>query len=221
MTEKLETIAFNTAPTPQACVIWLHGLGASADNFVPMVSQLQLPQRLAVRFVFPQAPVQPVTINLKHSMPAWYDVFGLALTSKQDEAGIRRAEAQLRQLIQSEIAAGISSDKIILAGFSQGGALVLHTALRYSQRLAGVIALSAYLPLADLLADEINNANRYLPVLLAHGNADSVLPQAASEMSRAYLEKLGCSVTFKTYNMAHQVCDEEIIDIAIWMQQVL
>ena len=219
--KKLKVIEINPTVNAQACVIWLHGLGASADDFSPMVSQLQLPLSLAVRFVFPQAPVQPVTMNFGHSMPAWYDIFGLALTSKEDETGIRRAATQLAQLIQSETTGAISSKKIILAGFSQGGALALYTALRYSQRLAGVIALSAYLPLADLLAAEINNANRETPVFLGHGNKDEVLPQIATEISKAHLERLGCCVTSKIYNMAHQVCDEEIADIAAWIRQLL
>lgn len=221
MVEKLTTTEVNPATTPRACMICLHGLGASADDLISLALKLQLPQRLAVRFVFPQAPVQPVTMNFGHSMPAWYDLFGLALDSRQDEAGIRRAEMLLAQVIQSEITAGISSNKIVLAGFSQGGALALHTALHYSQRLAGVFALSSYLPLANLLANEMSNANQQLPIFLGHGSADKVLPQAASEISKAQLEKLGYSVTLKIYPMAHQVCQQEIADISAWLQQLL
>ena len=221
MDEKLTYLEIDPSSTPVYCVIWLHGLGAMADDFVSIVPQLNLPTDLAVRFVFPQAPMQPVTLNMGYVMPAWYDILGLALDSQQDDPGIRQAQMQLDELINAEIASGIASEHIVLAGFSQGGALALQTALRFPQKLAGVMALSSYLPLADCVAAEKNSENANLPILITHGISDKVLSIVAAEMSSEHLTELGHPVTFKTYPMAHEVCFEEIHDIATWLQQIL
>ena len=221
MNEKLTYLEINPPNMPAYCVIWLHGLGATADDFVSIVPQLNLPDDLAVRFVFPQAPMQPVTLNMGYVMPAWYDILGLGLDSQQDGPGIRQAQTQLSALINAEIAQGIASEHIVLAGFSQGGALALQTALRFPQKLAGVMALSSYLPLADCVAVEKNIENANLPILITHGISDKVLPLLAGEMTSKHLAELGHPVTFKTYPMAHEVCSEEIHDIVTWLQKIL
>lgn len=207
--------------TPDACVIWLHGLGASADDFLDVVPQLTLPHDIAVRYIFPQAPSMPVTINMGISMPAWYDLYGLGLDSKQDEPGIRSAEELLAPLIEEQVEDGIPSEKIILAGFSQGGALALHTALRFPKKLAGVMALSSYLPIADFLEEEKSSANYGLPIFVAHGEQDAVLPVVAAEMTIKYLRELDYPVVEKFYPMAHELCLEEINDISEWLTDVL
>jgi len=221
MVEKLTYLEVNPAVLPRACIIWLHGLGANADDFMPLVPQLQLPDDLGIRFVFPQAPDRAVTLNMGYEMPAWYDITELTLGSEQDEVGIRRAQQQLDRLIDNEIKHGIASNNIVLAGFSQGGALALHTALRFPRPLAGVIALSSYLPLADFVAAEQNKVNQDLPIFMAHGFDDMILPLAAAEISSEYLTRLNYSVVFKTYAMAHEVCFAEITDISTWIQRVL
>ena len=219
--KSLDYLEINPNNTAQATVIWLHGLGAGADDFLSIVPQLQLPEALAVRFVFPQAPSLPVTINNGYEMPAWYDIYGFDRNSKQDEQGIRRSEEQLVQLINTEINNGISSDKIVLAGFSQGGAIALHTALRYTQKLAGVMVLSSYLPIADFIAAEKSVGNAALPIFIAHGSDDTVLPIVAAELTREYLQAHDYPIDWHIYPMAHQVCYEEIQDISAWLQKVL
>jgi phospholipase/carboxylesterase len=207
--------------TPDACVIWLHGLGATADDFIPLVPQLSLPKDLAIRFIFPQAPQIPVTLNMGVMMPAWFDLLGLGLDSKQDELGIRSAEDLLAQLISEQIEQGIPSKKIVIAGFSQGGALALHSALRYPKKLAGVMALSSYLPLADFLEEEKSAANYGMSVFVAHGENDAVLPLVAAEMTCRYLRDLDYQVEDHIYSMAHEVCMDEVNDISVWLTKVL
>jgi phospholipase/carboxylesterase len=207
--------------TAKASVIWLHGLGARADDFISIIPRLKIPEKMAIRFVFPQAPVQPVTLNQGYEMPAWYDLYGLSLDSKQDERGIRKAESSIANLIAREIERGITADKIVLIGFSQGGAMVLHTALRFPQKLAGVMALSSYLPLADFLTEEKSNANQQMPIFIAHGKSDRVLPIVAGELTREYLVAQEYRVDYHVYDMAHEVCLQEITDISNWLQQVL
>lgn len=205
----------------EACIIWLHGLGATADDFIPLVPELNLPDDLAIRFVFPQAPQMPVTLNMGTTMPAWYDLFGLGLDSKQDEAGIRSAEVLLAQLIAEQVEDGIPSDKIVVIGFSQGGALALHTALRYQQKLAGAMVLSSYLPIADFLEEEKATENYGLPVFVAHGVKDAVLPLEAAEITCKYLRDLDYQVDDHVYPMGHEVCLAEINDISVWLSRVL
>jgi phospholipase/carboxylesterase len=217
----LDYLEINPENTAKATIIWLHGLGASADDFVSIVPQLKLPAELAVRFVFPQAPILPVTINNGYKMPAWYDIYGFDRNSKQDEQGIRNSEEQLAQLINNEINNGIASNRIVLAGFSQGGAIALHTALRFTQKLAGAMVLSSYLPIAEFIAEEKNAANAQLPIFIAHGSDDKVLPLVAAELTREYLQAHDYPIEWHIYPMAHTVCMEEIRDISAWLQKVL
>lgn len=210
---------------PEAAVIWLHGLGADGFDFVPLVPELELGS-LAVRFTFPHAPVRPVTVNNGYAMRAWYDIkvlssSGLAGPGMEDETGIRDSERRVRALIDHEIGQGIPANRIVLAGFSQGGAIVLQTALRHPQRLAGALALSTYLPLRTQLAAEASTANRDLPILMCHGTEDPVVPLALGERSRETLAALGYPLDWRTYRMQHQVCPEEIADIGVWLQQRL
>ena len=218
---KLDAIEINPKQTANASVIWLHGLGASADDFVPIVPQLNLPLDHRIRFVFPNAPVQPVTLNGGFPMPAWYDIYGLAGDSRQDKEGIRKTEGLVRALIEQEEARGIDPCNIILAGFSQGGAMALHTGLRYHKHLGGIIALSTYLPLADLAPSELSSANKNLPILMVHGAYDGIVKPEWAELSRNTLNELGYKVEWHTYEMAHTVCPEEIKLITDWLKNSL
>lgn len=200
-----------------ATVIWLHGLGADGFDFVPIVPELQLPDTLGVRFIFPHARPRPVTINGGYVMRAWYDIRGISAGAVEDREGIRESEAVVRDLIEREIAAGIPAQRIVIAGFSQGGAIALQTALRYSQALGGVMALSTYLPLRDLVATEATPANRRIPILMCHGSQDTVVPPAMGEASRDVLVKLGYDVDWRTYPMPHSVHPAQIADISQWL----
>lgn len=201
-----------------ASVIWLHGLGADGYDFEPIVEQLKLPN---VRFILPHAPDIAVTINNGYVMPAWYDLYGLTTGSKEDESGIRLSQEYINSLINIEINRGVPAERIVLAGFSQGGAIALHTALRYPQRLGGVLALSTYLPLKSKLADEAHSANMDVPIFVAHGIFDEVISMDTCQSSLDLLQSRQFSVTWRTYNMAHSVCAEEIADIRDFLQQVL
>ena len=216
----METIEIETGPAPRAAVLWLHGLGADGHDFEPIVPELGLPDAVPVRFVFPHAPVRPVTLNQGMRMRAWYDIFRLG-GGPEDEPGIRASEASLRQLIEKEKGRGIAAGKIVIAGFSQGGAIALQTALRYPERLAGVLALSTYLPLAPRLAEERAGKNQDLPVFMAHGTYDDVIPLQRADDSRRALEKLGYPVEWHAYPMPHSVCPQEIADIAAFLLRVL
>ncbi|HEX7237929.1 MAG TPA: alpha/beta fold hydrolase [Gammaproteobacteria bacterium] len=211
----LDAIEITTGDAPRLAVLWLHGLGADGHDFEPIVPELRL--RFAVRFVFPHAPVRPVTINGGMQMRAWYDILGFDRRAKEDSAGIRASAAAVAELVDREIERGLSSDRIVLAGFSQGGAIALHTALRESRPLAGVLALSTYLPLAATLASERNAANAAIPLFMAHGTDDPVLPLELAENSRRALEALGYSVDWHAYPMAHSVCMEEVGAIGAWL----
>ncbi len=211
----LDCIEMTTGEAPSLAVIWLHGLGADGHDFEPIVPELNL--RFAARFVFPHAPVRPVTINGGMPMRAWYDILGFDRSAREDAAGIRASAAAVTELVDREIARGIPAERIVLAGFSQGGAIALHTALREPRALAGVLALSTYLPLAATLASERHLANAGLPIFMAHGTQDPVLPLKLGEFSRRALESLGYSVEWHTYPMPHSVCMEEIRAIAAWL----
>lgn len=202
-------------------VIWLHGLGADGYDFVPIVEELQLPHALPTRFVFPHARHQPVTINNGFVMRAWYDIRGFGLTSVEDEPGIRDSDGIVRSFIDNEIGAGMAPDRIVLAGFSQGGAMALHSGLRYPRALAGILALSTYLPLRESLSSEAARANREIPILMCHGNRDQVVPEMAGKLSRDLLTAMGYSVEWKSYPMEHQVSMEEVAHIAAWLKQRL
>jgi len=217
----LEAIITEPATTANASVIWLHGLGADGSDFAGIAPQLKLPESLAIRFIFPHAPQRPVTINQGYLMRAWYDIVDAGFRRDEDEQGIRESARQIDELIEIEISKGIEASKIILAGFSQGGAIVLQTALRYPQRLGGVMALSCYLPLAESLAAEQSTANKEIPIMMAHGTEDTVVPMALAEQSRQTLSKTGFQVDWQTYPMAHSVCPEEITAISEWLTKGL
>jgi phospholipase/carboxylesterase len=210
---KTDAVEIETGPNPAASVIWLHGLGADGHDFEPIVPELRLPK--PVRFVFPHAPVRPVTINQGMSMRAWYDIFQFG-GGREDDAGIRASQKLVEDLIAAE-----KGKKIVLAGFSQGGAIVLQAALRHPERLAGVMALSTYLPLATTLEQERHAANHDLPIFMAHGLFDDIIPAARAERSREVLVKLGYKVEWHTYPMAHSVCADEVGDIAQFLTKLL
>lgn len=203
-----------------ASVIWLHGLGADGHDFEPIVPELGLGDT-PIRFIFPHAPERPVTINMGYVMRAWYDVTSPDLSQGQDVTGTRQSERQLRAWVKHETASGIPPKRIILAGFSQGGAIVLHTGLRYPERLGGVMALSTYLPLADTVVDEKHTANADMPIFMAHGDQDPIIPLDLAVRSRDTLTALGHPVEWHEYPMQHSVCMEEIEAIAEWLRQKL
>jgi len=217
----LETIEIETGPNPTASVIWLHGLGADAGDFEPIVPELgRLPQ--PVRFVFPNAPVRPITINGGMAMRAWYDISEMTLTKRhEDESGIRASQAQIEALMAREKTRGTPALRLVLAGFSQGGAIAFQTALRHSERLAGIMALSTYVPLSDKLADEVSIMNRDVPIFMAHGVHDPMITVQRARESRALLESLQYKVEWHDYPMEHAVCPAEIRDIGTWLSRVL
>ncbi len=217
----LENIEMETAAKPDAAIIWLHGLGADGNDFVPVVPELVKRGERAWRFVFPHAPARPVTINGGMRMRAWYDIINLEGRMVEDEAGFRSTDLAIRELISREIQRGIPAGRIVLAGFSQGGAVSLYTAPRFAERLAGVMALSAYLPLASRLAAEQGPANLATPIFMAHGLADAMIPIARAIDSRALLQSLGYSIEWHQYPMAHALCTEEVADIRHFLLRVL
>lgn len=220
MTELLQTIELETRPKPSHSVIWLHGLGADGNDFVPIVQQLKLP-KLGIRFVFPHAPMRPVTINGGFVMRAWYDIAVQDLAMREDEAGLRESQAAIEALIAKEAARGMPASRVVLAGFSQGGVISLQTGLRYPKALAGVMSLSAYLPLAAKVPAERNAANQDTPIFLGHGMADNVVPLKLGTTTRDQLIKLEYDVDWHQYPMAHSVCPQELDDIGAWLTRVL
>jgi len=201
-----------------ASVIWLHGLGASGQDFVPIVPQLQLPPALGVRFMFPHAPVRAVTLNQGFRMRAWYDIRQLSAGAVEDAAGIEASAERVGELVRRETALGIAPNRIVLAGFSQGGAMALHAGTRYPESLAGILALSTYLPLRDRLAAEASAANRQIPILMCHGRHDTMLTIQVGRHSRDLLMRAGYAVQWQEYDMAHEVCSAEIADIGQWLR---
>ncbi len=221
MTLLLPHIQIESAPNPSAAIIWLHGLGADGHDFAGLVPEFRWLGNPGIRFIFPHAPAMPITINGGYVMPAWYDIRGTDLVSRQDDLGIRASERAICSLIEREVARGIPANRIVLAGFSQGCAMALHTGLRYPQSLAGIVALSGYLPLADNLAGERSIANANTPIFMAHGNQDPVVIPARGAASRDLLASLGYAVQWHTYPMPHSVHPHEIADIAVFLAQVL
>jgi len=220
MSTAIEAIEVETGAQPHAAVIWLHGLGADGSDFEPLVPALRLPARLSVRFVFPHAPERPVTINMGMRMRAWYDIAELG-GLREDEVGIRASQGLLEALVERERARGIEARRIVLAGFSQGGAIALQTGLRHPERLAGVMALSTWLPLSATLAAERHAANADLPVFMAHGRHDEMVGIERARRSREALEALGHPVEWHEYPMGHAVCAEEVDAIGAWLVGVL
>ena len=221
MTDVLETVEVETGPSPRASVIWLHGLGADGHDFEPLVPVLGLPAALPVRFVFPHAPMRPVTINGGMVMRAWYDIRPEGGERREDAAGVREAQARVEALIARERARGIAAGRMVLAGFSQGGAMALHTGLRHAEGLAGILALSCFLPVADTLAGEASPANRAVPIFMAHGTRDDIIPLARARRARDVLLSLGYGVQWHEYPMPHSVSDTEVADVSRWLRTVL
>jgi phospholipase/carboxylesterase len=216
----LEALEVETAPSPAAAVIWLHGLGADGHDFVDLVPALGL-EHTPVRFVFPHAPMRPVTINRGMVMRAWYDVRDDVGVRREDEAGVRESQSRLEALIAREKSRGIAAHRLVLAGFSQGGAMALHTGLRHPDRLAGVMALSCFLPLADRLASEASVANRAVSIFMAHGTHDPLIPLARAHQARDALVRLRYHVEWHEYPMPHSVSDAEVLHIAAWLTRIL
>lgn len=220
-TELLECLEVETAPNPTASVIWMHGLGADGSDFVPIVRELELESCGPIRFVFPHAPMMPVSINYGRVMRAWYDILGTDFDGAEDDTTLRTSQQRVEHLIAREIERGIPAERIILAGFSQGCAMTLQTGLRYPHRLAGLLGLSGYLPLADKIESERHPANQDTPIFQAHGNSDQVIDLARAEESRDLLQSLGYQVEWHEYAMQHSVCLEELQDISAWFKRVL
>ena len=204
-----------------ASVIWLHGLGADGHDFADIAPQLQLPPEFGVRFIFPHAPMRAITINGGMSMRGWFDIKSLSLPMIEDTVGIHASARAVEELIAAELRRGISADRIILAGFSQGGAIALHCGLRYPLRLGGLLILSSFLPLAATVPAEKHSANQDLPIFMAHGTQDPILPMVLGEMSRTALQAQGYKIDWQTYPMPHSVCPQEIQDIGQWLRKVL
>jgi len=220
MSETLPAIEIETKPKPSHTVIWLHGLGADGNDFVPVVKELKLPP-LGIRFVFPHAPMRPVTINGGFVMRAWYDIAYQELAFKEDERGLRESQKLIEELIVRENTRSIPSSRIVLAGFSQGGVLALQTGLRQSKLLAGLMALSSYLPMSPMIEVERNAASNSVPIFMGHGITDNIVPLALGRMSRDTLIKLGYEVEWHQYTMPHSVCPEELADIGVWLKRVV
>ena len=219
MSEPLDAIEIETGKNPTASIIWLHGLGADGNDFASIVPELRLP-KTAIRFVFPHAPVQAVTINGGMRMRAWYDIADGA-NRREDERGVRASQASIETLIGRERERGTKAERLVLAGFSQGGAIALHTGLRHPERIAGVMALSTYVPVGEKLLPEASAANRDVPIFMAHGSDDPIIPLGRAEQSRGLLQSLGYPVEWREYRMPHSVCPEELADIGAWLGKVL
>ncbi|OYO30963.1 alpha/beta hydrolase [Janthinobacterium sp. PC23-8] len=221
MSTLLETIELDSAPDTTVSIIWMHGLGADGNDFVPLVKELDLHGCPAIRFIFPSAGTMPVTINNGYVMRAWYDIVSSDLVRREDETGLRASQAQIEALIAREKARGIPASRIILAGFSQGCAMALQTGLRHPEPLAGLMCLSGYLPLADKTAAERTPGSLQTPIFMAHGTADPVVLIARAEQSRDLLTGMGYQLEWHTYRMQHSLCQEEIDAIGAWLKKVL
>jgi len=221
MSTALESIDIETAPNPGVSIIWMHGLGADGNDFVPMVRELDLRGLPAIRFIFPHAPTMPVTINGGYVMRAWYDILGTDLVRREDEAGLRKSQQLVEALIAREKARGIPASRIILAGFSQGCAMTLQTGLRHPEKLAGLMCLSGYVPLAAQVPAERAPASIETPIFMVHGRGDPVIPIIRAEQSRDLLLSLGYQIEWHEYMMPHSLCAEEVDDIGNWLRRVL
>ena len=217
---ELDSIVIETQEQPDAAVIWLHGLGADGNDFVPIIDQLQLPSHLAIRFIFPHAPVRPISINQGYQMSGWYDISSLSIVEEEDVAGIKESSAILKQLCEEQEAYGITSSRIVLAGFSQGGAIALHCGCRYPEPLAGIMALSTYLALPETLEEEISICATETPIFMAHGRQDEVVAYLYGKKSMQQLETNNFEVQWHEYDMGHAVCQEEIQHIRQWFIEI-
>jgi phospholipase/carboxylesterase len=216
--ESQDAVVLEPTPNATATVIVLHGLGADGFDFVPIVSELRLPDALAVRFIFPHAKARPVTVNNGYVMRAWYDIIAFGGSGPEDDAGIRDSAALVSRYVKDQQTDGIAANRVVIAGFSQGGAIALHTGLRYPERLAGILALSTYLPLRNSVQAEASPGNRDVPILMCHGTYDQIVPAAMGIASRDLLIKLGYSVEWRSYPMEHSVAAEEIVEISTWLK---
>ncbi|SRR5690625_1629973 len=219
--ETLECVEITTGPDPKHAIIWMHGLGADANDFVPIVPELPIQGAPSIRFVFPNAPIQPVTINNGMAMRSWYDISTADLVRREDENGIRQSEQAIKALVARENIRGIPTENIVLAGFSQGCAMAIHTGLRLNEKLAGIVCLSGYLPLLDKVADESSSANQSTRIFMAHGTMDPVVPIERAKESYKWLTNNGYQVTWQEYPMPHSVCMEEVTDIGAFLVEVL
>lgn len=217
----LPAVEIETSACPTHTIMWLHGLGADGNDFVPVINELKLLPGPSIRFVFPHAPERPVSINNGYIMRAWYDIHHADFADRQDESGIRDSQQAIDALIEREMQRGIPSENIALAGFSQGGAMALHTGLRQSNPLAGIIALSCYLPVVETLATEACAANAATPIFMAHGVYDPVIPVTQAIASREELLTTGYPLEWHEYPMAHTVCGQEMIDISRWLRRIM
>lgn len=219
--ELLEVIQQDTGTSPRYAVIWLHGLGADGHDFEPIVPELGLSESTPVRFIFPHAPTRPVTVNGGMVMRAWYDITGMDLDADVDEAGINKSSSRLRRLIQATVDSGIPSNRIVLAGFSQGGVVALHTGLQYPDKLAGVIGLSTYVAMPDTIRRSAGDANTDIPIFMAHGRFDPVIPFSLGKQSKDFLVDRGYPVQWHEYPMEHSVYPDEIRDLAGWLNEIV
>lgn len=217
----LPYVEINPSQTPTATVIWLHGLGDSGHGFAPIVPELQLPDSMSVRFVFPHAPERPVTINNGMRMRAWYDIKSFDFNSRADVEGVKDSAERVEKLIEAEITRGVPANRIILAGFSQGGVIALHLGTRFGTQLAGILALSTYMSEPGTLASQAHEANKSTSIMMAHGEHDEVVPIFMGNAAYQTLKENGYDASWHTYNMQHNVCMPELKDIASWMQKVL
>jgi phospholipase/carboxylesterase len=221
MTQLLENIEIETKPNPEVAVIWLHGLGADGNDFVPLVNELDLSGLPGIRFVFPHAKTMPVTINGGYVMRAWYDISNADLSRREDEGGLRASQRDVEALIAREKARGIPASRIILAGFSQGCAMTLQTGMRHPEKLAGMLCLSGYLPLAGVAAEERSLESLGTPIFMAHGRQDGVVPFSRAQQSHEALKAMGYQVEWHEYMMQHSLCLEEVQDISKWIRKVV
>ncbi|WP_111979048.1 alpha/beta hydrolase [Algibacillus agarilyticus] len=220
MTNLLPFVDVETAEKPDKLVIWLHGLGDSGHGFAPIVPAFNLPDECHVRFVFPHAPIRPITINNGMKMPGWYDIASMDIVSRADEKGVRESALQIEALIEAELAKGFKAENMVIAGFSQGGVMAYHIGTRLKYKIAGILALSTYLAVPEKLAQEVNDINKQTPLLAAHGTADDVVPFAAGKMAADSLSQLGFNVEWQEYPMQHNLCPQQITYIGQWLNKV-
>jgi phospholipase/carboxylesterase len=219
--KQLSYVEVNPPNPPRATVIWLHGLGDSGNGFAPIVPELNIPDNLAIRFVFPHAPIRPVTINNNMEMRAWYNITSLDFNNRADSQGVHESAALVEKLIDAQIASGIPAQRIVLAGFSQGGVIALHLGTRLHKKIAGILALSTYMSEPETLSAQAHQANKHTPILMAHGQQDDVVPLYMGNAAHKVLTENGYQVQWREYMMQHSLCPPELLDISAWLQKCL